>query len=137
MRPPAPPCVLMILAVLVLASSMACGSAKPPAARPIASVASAQEKPVEDPPPAGPPVKVDCGDFTTCAIATGGSVRCWGNDKAGELGGGGGADRGKSVIVHGVEGATSIALASQFACALGSDKKVKCWGTGRGTCQRV
>jgi alpha-tubulin suppressor-like RCC1 family protein len=76
-------------------------------------------------------VQVDCGDFTTCAIVEGGSVRCWGHDKAGELGDGGGADRTKSVIVRGVENATSIALASKFACALGADKKVKCWGTGR------
>ena len=74
---------------------------------------------------------VDCGDFTTCAIVEGGSVRCWGRDKAGELGDGGGSDRTKSGIVRGVENATSIALASQFGCALGADKKIKCWGTGR------
>jgi alpha-tubulin suppressor-like RCC1 family protein len=108
----------------------ACGGAPakaPGASHPAATV----ETPVEDPPPSGPPVQVDCGDYTTCAIVEGGAVRCWGRDKSGELGDGGGADRSKSVIVRGVEGATSVALASKFACALGSDKKVKCWGTAR------
>jgi alpha-tubulin suppressor-like RCC1 family protein len=120
--------------VLVLApSTAACGGAKPEVTAPAssASSAAAAEKPSADPPPAGPPVQVDCGDFTTCAIATGGEVRCWGRDKAGELGDGGGSDRSKGVIVRGVENATAIALASQFACALGADKRVKCWGTGR------
>jgi alpha-tubulin suppressor-like RCC1 family protein len=113
-------------------SSVACGGAVPSAVGPSAPVASVAEKPAEDPPPEGPPVQVDCGDFTTCAIVEGGAVRCWGRDKAGELGdGGSGGDRTKSIIVRGVENATAIALASKFACALGSDKKVKCWGTGR------
>ncbi|GAC1540779.1 MAG: hypothetical protein NVS3B10_05430 [Polyangiales bacterium] len=112
-------------------ASVACGGA-PPAAAPAAPVATVAEKPADDPPPSGPPLQVDCGDFTTCAIALGGAVRCWGHDKAGELGdGGSGGDRTKSIVVRGVENATSIALASKFGCALGADKKVKCWGTGR------
>jgi alpha-tubulin suppressor-like RCC1 family protein len=90
------------------------------------------ETPVDDPPPTGPPIQVDCGDFTTCAIVTGGgAVRCWGRDEAGELGDGTGGDRTKSVIVRGVDGAKAIALASQFGCALDEGGKVKCWGSGR------
>lgn len=122
---------MRVLVLLLAASAVACGATKPPVAGPSSGAAAEPPKPVEDPPPSGPPVHVDCGDFTTCAIVEGGGVRCWGRDKAGELGDGGGADRGKSVIVKGVENATSLALASKFACALGSDKKVKCWGTGR------
>lgn len=110
----------------------ACGGAQPSAEAPAASAApKVPGKPPPDPPPAGPPIRVDCGDFSTCAIAEGGTVRCWGRDKVDELGDGGGPERAKSVLVRGVEGAAALALASQFACALGSDKKVKCWGTGR------
>jgi alpha-tubulin suppressor-like RCC1 family protein len=123
--------------VLVLVPSAAsCGGAAPgvtpPASGPSPVATSAGGGgATADPPPSGPPVQVDCGDFTTCAIAAGGEVRCWGRDKAGELGDGGGSDRPKGVVVRGVEHATAIALASQFACALGADKRVKCWGTGR------
>lgn len=124
--------VLRCSSLLAWAWAWACGAA-PVATGPSSAVpVAAAEKPAEDPPPDGPPVQVDCGDFTTCAIVTGGAVRCWGHDKAGELGDTGrGGDRAKSIVVRGAEGATSIALASKFACALGADKKVKCWGTGR------
>ena len=111
---------------------VSCGGAQPATVGPSSGAsASVADKPVEAALPAGPPVQVDCGDFTTCAIVLDGSVRCWGHDKAGELGDGGGDDRPRSVIVSGVQNATAIALASRFGCALGSDKKVKCWGTGR------
>jgi len=59
-------------------------------------------------------------------------VRCWGGDKEGELGDGGGRPRSATtVLVKGIENATAVALAAQFACALTSDGKVRCWGTGR------
>jgi alpha-tubulin suppressor-like RCC1 family protein len=107
-----------------------CGGSPAPASAPSAAVAIAST-PAEDPAPSGPPIQVDCGDFTTCAIVQGGKVRCWGRDKAGELGDGGGTDRTKSILVQGIENATTVALASTFACALTTDKRVKCWGTGR------
>ena len=120
---------ILLLLVPVAAS---CGGASP-AATPQSGTpgAAVAEQAAPEPPPSGPPIQVDCGDFTTCAIASGGEVRCWGRDKAGELGDGGGHDRSKGVVVRGVEHATGIALASQFACAMGADKKVRCWGTGR------
>ena len=115
---------------LSMALLAACGPSKAPAISPASAAAAPAAAPAA-PPPAGPPTQVDCGDFTTCAIIQGGSVRCWGRDKAGELGDGGGADRPKGIVVRGVENVTTIALASQFACAVSADKKVKCWGTGR------
>jgi alpha-tubulin suppressor-like RCC1 family protein len=124
--------VLRACALVLLPGVAACGGGAPSPTPPSSGASTAAaEKPADDPPPSGSPVQVDCGDFTTCAIIEGGEVRCWGRDKAGELGDGGGSDRVKGVIVRGVEHATAIALASQFACALGADKKVKCWGTGR------
>src|SRR5689334_12592761 len=93
----------------------ACGGGAPPNAPSTAS--SAAPEPAEPPPkpPAGPPKLVDCGDFTSCALSTEGEVRCWGREK--------------SAPALGAK-ATSLALASQFACALLETKKVKCWGTG-------
>lgn len=84
----------------------------------------------EGKPAAGPPTEIDCGDFTTCAVAPGGEVRCWGRDKMGELGDGGGQDRPKAAPVPGVK-ASQVRLASNFVCAITDDKKVKCWGSGR------
>lgn len=82
--------------------------------------------------PTGPPQDVDCGDFTTCAIAADGLPRCWGRDKEGELGDGkGGKERSKRGIVPGVGKVKKIALASRFGCAILEDKTVKCWGSGR------
>jgi alpha-tubulin suppressor-like RCC1 family protein len=83
-------------------------------------------------PPPGPPKDVDCGDFTTCATATDGLVRCWGRDKEGELGDGKGkGERVKRGVVPGLGKVKKIALASRFGCAILDDKRVKCWGTGR------
>ncbi len=82
------------------------------------------------PPPAGPPVQVDCGDFTTCATTGEGAVRCWGHDKKGELGDGGGTDKSRIVAVE-VGKVKSMAMGSQFACALLEAGTVKCWGSGR------
>ncbi|HVH41671.1 MAG TPA: hypothetical protein VM925_04990 [Labilithrix sp.] len=81
--------------------------------------------------PAGPPKDVDCGDFTTCAIATDGLARCWGRDKEGELGDGKGRERSKRGVVPGIGKVKKVALASRFGCAILEDNTVKCWGSGR------
>jgi alpha-tubulin suppressor-like RCC1 family protein len=105
------------------------GSAPPPVSAPSSAEASGAKTP--DPPPSGPPRDVDCGDFTTCALAGDGEARCWGRDKAGELGDGGGADKPKDAPVRELGKVVHVALAAQFGCALTVEKKVKCWGTGR------
>jgi alpha-tubulin suppressor-like RCC1 family protein len=120
-------------AITLAFAAPACGGsagkdAQAPARASEASPSSARE---EAKAPSGPPVALDCGDFTSCAVAQGGEVRCWGRDKTGELGDGGGADRPKAVAVPGVEKATKVAMASQFACALLEDRRVACWGSGR------
>jgi alpha-tubulin suppressor-like RCC1 family protein len=87
--------------------------------------------PPEDALTPGTPTDIDCGDFTTCALASDGFARCWGNDKEGELGDGQRGDRMKRGVVPGIGKVRKVALASQFGCALLDDQKVKCWGTGR------
>src|SRR5687768_3185863 len=80
---------------------VACGGAEKPPSSPGAGGEEGSSKgstaePVKDEPPAGPPRDVDCGDFSTCAISTDGSVHCWGRDKRGELGDGAGSGQQRS-----------------------------------------
>ena len=117
------------IALVIAACGGSGGGAKVPEA---ASTAPVAKEPVDKPPPpAGPPVQVDCGDFTTCATTAEGAVRCWGHDKKGELGDGGGSDRNHIVAVDGLGRVKATAMASQFACALLESGSVKCWGSGR------
>lgn len=116
--------------------AVACGGGERPPTAPAVEknegTANGSVEAAKDEPPAGPPRDVDCGDFTTCAISTEGSVHCWGRDKRGELGDGAGSGqpRAKRVAVPGLGKVKKVALASQFGCAILDDGKVKCWGTG-------
>ena len=76
----------------------------------------------------------------TCAIITGGGVRCWGNGGFGELGydsttGIGGVsppDTTMSTLTNLNLGQVAVQVSSGglFSCALLADGSVKCWGSG-------
>lgn len=74
-------------------------------------------------------VAVGCGDVHTCALLTGGEVRCWGGNTFGQLGTG---DNTLSKVPTSVSGLSSGALAvsvgKDFACAIVTGGAVKCWG---------
>ena len=64
----------------------------------------------------------------TCAVVTGGSVRCWGSNESGKLGTG---TPGSSRIpqpVAGLTGVVQVELGSRHSCALLADGTVRCWG---------
>lgn len=122
---------VLAMATMLLMVGSACGGGPGPKAPAASATDTSGAAKAPDPPPSGPPRDVDCGDFTTCALADGGEVRCWGRDKTGELGDGGGADKAKDAPIRELGKATHVALAAQFGCALTVDKTVKCWGTGR------
>jgi cysteine-rich repeat protein len=81
---------------------------------------------------------VAAGEFYSCAILAGGSVRCWGQNADGELGIGDTTDRGFFPTDMGDQlprvklgnGRTAVALAAGklHACAILDDGSVKCWG---------
>jgi alpha-tubulin suppressor-like RCC1 family protein len=77
---------------------------------------------------------ISVGEISACAIATDGSVWCWGSDGAGRLGNGMAltADQPSPTPVD-TTGAipdtwTAISVVGQHACAIGADATAWCWG---------
>jgi len=76
--------------------------------------------------------EVVAGRRHTCALTDSGAVQCWGHNTEGELGQGDYLPHEGPTSVPGLNGVKVIALtssaASDFTCALSSQKEVWCWG---------
>lgn len=63
---------------------------------------------------------------TACAILTGGTLRCWGNNLTGQVGDGSTTNRNSPVTVT-LTGATRVSVGLSHTCAI-ADGDVWCWG---------
>src|SRR6185312_7629228 len=79
------------------------------------------------PTPLGGVAAVTAGGAHACALLTGGTARCWGDDAFGELGDGGYLSPEASVTV-GLSGITAIAAGGHHTCALLGDGGISCFG---------
>jgi alpha-tubulin suppressor-like RCC1 family protein len=73
-------------------------------------------------------VEISIGSGFACARRVDGTVRCWGENRAGQLGDGSGERQLSPVSVAGLSNAIKIVAGDSHACALLADGNVRCWG---------
>jgi alpha-tubulin suppressor-like RCC1 family protein len=71
---------------------------------------------------------VSTGPGHACALLSNATVKCWGNNRKGELGDGTQTRRLTAVSVQGLAGATGVSAGYRMSCASLADGTATCWG---------
>jgi alpha-tubulin suppressor-like RCC1 family protein len=72
---------------------------------------------------------IAAGKYHTCAVADDGGIRCWGNNRYGQLGNGMTGEKSLLVETAGFSGRAAAVAAGDFhTCALDETGNVLCWG---------
>ncbi len=78
-------------------------------------------------------VDLDLGNLHGCVAMSDGTVRCWGNDRQGQIGDGTKGDasgfRPVPRQVVGLTGAVEVTVGGSHSCARRGDGTVRCWGS--------
>jgi alpha-tubulin suppressor-like RCC1 family protein len=75
---------------------------------------------------------VTAGAYFTCAVTITGGVKCWGENKFGQLGDGIPGNKTAPADVQGIStGSIAIASREDHTCAVTSSGGVKCWGENK------
>lgn len=73
---------------------------------------------------------VACGGSFSCALRAGGSVVCWGNGLAGQLGNGTRQLKAVPTAVHELDRVVALSAGESHVCAARDDGQLLCWGSG-------